>query len=256
VVVRWAARRATHRLSPVATALSPEGVKTKADARAALAWLKKRSTKKTRDGLARFGIPAEKALGVPMNQIHVLAKQLGRDHELAAALWASDVYEARLLAAFVEEPAKVTAAQMNRWCRDFDNWAVVDTICFKLFDQTPHAFAKVEEWVEHTGEFQKRAGFVLMACVAAHNETATDAHFRRWLPLVERGASDERNFVKKGVSWALRMLGRQSAALHAESVKLAQRLAASATPAAKWVGRDALRDLTKPAVSKRFKATK
>jgi 3-methyladenine DNA glycosylase AlkD len=233
-------------------AVSPHRVKTEADPRAALAWLKKHSTKKNRDGLARYGIPADKALGVPMNQIHLLAKQLGRDHALAAALWATEVYEARLLAAFVDEPAKVTAAQMDRWCRDFDNWAVVDTMCFKLFDRTPHAFAKVEAWVDLTGEFQKRAGFVLMACLAAHNEHATEAHFRRWLSRIERGASDERNFVKKGVSWALRMIGRQSASLHAESVKLAHRLAAASEPAARWVGRDALRDLTKPAVLKKI----
>jgi 3-methyladenine DNA glycosylase AlkD len=157
-----------------------------------------------------------------------------------------------LLAAFVDEPARVTPAQMDRWCRDFDNWAVVDTICFKLFDQTPHAFAKVEKWVALTGEFQKRAGFVLMACLAAHNDEATETHFRRWLPLIERGARDERNFVKKGVSWALRMVGRQSPAMYAAAVELAEHLAAASDPTAKWVGRDALRDLTKPAVRKKF----
>src|SRR4030095_13345697 len=148
---------------------------------AVLTSLEKLSNKRIREQMGpRFGIHVKQALGISMADIQKLGRTIGRDHELALALWETGWYEARLLAAFVDEPAKVTSAQMDRWCRDFDNWGVVDTVCFKLFDQTPHAFAKVKRWVELTGEFQKRAGFVLMACVAAHNETAGDAHFRRW----------------------------------------------------------------------------
>jgi 3-methyladenine DNA glycosylase AlkD len=222
------------------------------NAQTALTLLKRHATQSTRDGMARYGIPSDHALGVPMNKIQQVALQLGRDHALAAALWATGVYEARLLASLVDDPAKVTPAQMERWCRDFDNWAVVDTVCFKLFDQSPHAFAKIEQWHDRTGEFQKRAGYVLMACVAAHNDTATDTHFRRWLPFIERGARDDRNFVKKGVSWALRMIGRQSAPLHAAAVALARKLSASPQPAPRWIGQDALRELTSSAMQKRF----
>ena len=202
--------------------------------------------------MARYGLPSDKALGVPMGQVHQLAKQLGRDHRLAAALWETGVYEARLLCAFVDEPAKVTPAQMERWCRDFDNWAVVDTVCFKLFDQTPHAFAKVEQWHDHEEEFQKRAGFVLLACLAGHDETSDDAVFHRYLPLIERGASDPRNFVKKGVSWALRRIGWRSLPLNQAALALARNLADSNISSARWVGKDVVRDITMPVVQKRF----
>ncbi len=201
-----------------------------------------------RDGLARYGIQAPKAFGVPMAKIQKLAKQLGRDHQLAAALWKSGWYDARLLAAYVDEPEKVTAAQMDRWCRDFDNWGIADTVCFVLFDRTPHAFAKVAKWSRLSGEFQRRAGFALLASLAGHDKTSGDEAFRRGFELIEKAAADQRNFVKKGVSWALRMVGRRSLALHREAVDLARRLSVSADPTERWLGKDALRDLGKPAV--------
>lgn len=219
---------------------------------AALAWLKHNASEKVRDGMARYGIPSDKALGVSVGSIQKLAKQLGKDHALAEALWATDVYEARLLVSYVGEPAQLTPAQMDRWCRDFDNWGVVDTICFVLFDRTPLAWKKVEPWSKKTGEFQKRAGYVLLACLAAHDAEAEDAKFLRLLPLIEQGAEDERNFVKKGVSWALRMIGRRNAVLNVAAVDLARRLAATDEPAARWIGKDAVRELTSPAVQKKI----
>jgi 3-methyladenine DNA glycosylase AlkD len=151
-----------------------------------------------------------------------------------------------MLTAFVAEPARVTPAQMDRWCRDFDNWAICDTLCFHLFDRTPHAFAKVEQWSDKRAEFEKRAAFALLASVAGHDKMAGDEAFLATLPLIERAATDERNFVKKGVSWALRRIGRRNRALNAAATQVAERLAASADATARWIGKDALRDITKP----------
>lgn len=224
------------------------------DAPSALAWLKRHSSQKVRDGMARYGLPSDHALGVSVGTIQKLAKQLGRDHALADELWATSCYEARLLAAFVGEPAKLTPALMEKWCRDFDNWGVVDTVCFKLFDQSPHAWKKVEPWSKRKDEFQKRAGVVLLACLAGHDRTAGDDAFLRCLPAVERAAADERNFVKKGVSWALRMVGRRNAKLHAAALASARRLEGSASPGARWVAKDVIRELTSPAVVRKVAA--
>ena len=210
---------------------------------AALRWLKRHGTKRTREGMARYGIPADHALGVTVADLHVLAKRLGRNHELAAALWNTGWYEARMLTAFIDEPARVTRAQMDRWCRDFDSWALCDTLCFHLFDRTPHAWAKVAQWSNRRAEFVKRAAFALIASLAAHDKRSGDTPFLESLRLIERAASDERNFVKKGVSWALRGVGRRNAALHAPALAVAGRLAQSDAAACRWVGKDALRDL-------------
>jgi 3-methyladenine DNA glycosylase AlkD len=221
------------------------GESAEVQAKAALAELKRLSSAKVRDGMVRYGLPNDKALGVPVGAIMKLGKKLGRSQALAEALWETDVYEARLLVAFVGEPGKLTPALMDRWCRDFDNWGVVDTVCFKLFDQSPHGWSRVEKWAKLQGEQQRRAGFVMLACLAAHAKDATDEQFRKFLPLIEWGATDERNFVKKGVSWALRMVGRKSPALLKECLGLAKRLAASDDPTSRWVGKEALRDLGK-----------
>lgn len=213
-----------------------------------LAQLERRGSRRNREGMARYGIVAEKVFGVSVGALRTLAKQLGRDHELALALWDSGWYEARMLTAFVDEPARVTPAQMDRWCRDFDNWAICDALCFHLFDKTPHAFGKVAQWAKRKAELEKRAAFALLAALAAHDKAAADEAFLRSLPLVERAAIDPRNFVKKGVSWALRGIGHRNAALHAAAVELARRLAASPDATARWVGKDTLRDVMRPLV--------
>ena len=226
----------------------------KDEVQSVLTWLERRGTKKNRDGMARYAIPSDNAFGVSVADIRALGKRLGRNHELAAALWDTGWYEARMLTSFVDEPARVTPAQMDRWCRDFDNWAICDTLCFHLFDKTPHAWAKVEQWSDEREEFVKRAAFALLASLAGHDKHSGDDAFARCLPLIERAAPDERNFVKKGVSWALRGIGHRNPALHAAAVTLAQRLSASPQAAARWVGKDALRDLTRPAVVRRLAA--
>ena len=221
-----------------------------AQVQAALAWLEKKSTARDRDNMSRFGIETDKAFGVSVSNIQVLAKQLGRSHELAAALWETGWYEARMLSSFVDEPERVTAAQMDRWCRDFDNWGICDTVCFHLFDRTPHAWTKVAQWAGRRDEFVKRASFALLASLAGHDKKATDEQFLKTLPLIERAATDDRNFVKKGVSWALRRIGTRNATLKATALELARRLADLPDPASRWVGKDTLRDLTREKKSK------
>jgi 3-methyladenine DNA glycosylase AlkD len=201
--------------------------------------------------MARFAIPSHKAYGVSMTTMRPLIKRLGKNHELAAALWEADRHETRILAALVDDPALVTPTQMNRWCRDFDSWAVCDAVCFHLFDRTPHAFRKVDQWAARRDEFVKRAAFALLASLALHDKKASDDEFLR-LPLIEQAASDGRNFVKKAVNWALRQIGKRNLALNAAAVVVAQRLATSAGPTVRWVGKDALRELTSAAVAGRF----
>jgi len=224
------------------------------DIKDVVAQLKRLATKKTLDGMARYGLPSDNAFGVSVGDIQRLGKQLGRSHELAEALWKTGHYEARMLAAFVDEIERVTPTQMDRWCKDFDNWGTTDTACFALFDRSPHAWKMVGKWVKQEGEFQKRAGFVLIACLAQHDKTAKDAAFVKFLPMIEKGANDHRNFVKKGVSWALRGIGHRSRAMHAAAIKTANRLAKSENATARWIGRDALKDITRPAVIKKVKS--
>ncbi|HSQ21026.1 MAG TPA: DNA alkylation repair protein [Blastocatellia bacterium] len=202
----------------------------------------------------RYGIYTTKAFGVSMANMQKVARPLGRNHELAAALWDTGWYEARMLTSFVDEPELVTPAQMDRWCGDFDNWGICDTLCFHLFDRTPHAWHKVAQWSHRKSEFVKRAAFALLACLALHDKQASDRWFVDGLLLIERAATDERNFVKKGVSWALRAIGRRNTSLNSAAVTLARRLADSTSPAARWVGNDALRDITSSVVTKRLAA--
>jgi 3-methyladenine DNA glycosylase AlkD len=217
----------------------------------ALTWLRQHATRANRDGLARFAIPSGKALGVSMGDIQALARQLGRDHALALALWETDIYEARMLTAYVDEPDRVTAAQMDRWCRDFDNWATCDTLCFALWDRTPHAWKKVPQWAGRRDEFVKRAGFALLASLALHDKSEAEMPFLEGLRLIEREATDARNFVKKAVNWALRAIGgKRNPTLKAAALEVAARLAASDDATARWVGKDALRQLGKRAAKK------
>ena len=195
------------------------------------------------EGMARFGIPSEGALGVRVGALRALAKELGRHHPLAQDLWHTEIYEARMLACFVDDPACVDIAQMDRWAADFDSWALCDTACFHLFDKTPHAFGRVLSWAERPEEFVRRGAFALLASLALHGKKLPDETFAPGLALIE-AADDERNFVKKAVSWALRGIGkRKSPALKESALAVAERLAASPSRAQRWVGKDALKEL-------------
>jgi 3-methyladenine DNA glycosylase AlkD len=222
------------------------------DAAETLAWLERKGTRRAVEAMARYAIVAPRAFGVSVGALRDFARRNGKDHRLAADLWASGWYEARMLATMVDDPAQVTRRQMNAWAADFDNWAICDTACFHLFDRTPFAYDKAAEWARSPREFVRRAGFALMASLAVHDKAAPPARYRPFLALVEAYAGDERNFVKKGVSWALRTIGRRDPALHEGALGLAERLAESAEPAARWVGHDARRDLGKAAVRARL----
>lgn len=215
---------------------------------AVLKWLERKGTRRYKGGLARYGIVTPKAFGVPVGTMLKFAKEHGKDHALAAALWKSGWYEARLLAAMLDDPEQVTRAQMEAWVKDLDNWGVCDTVCWHLFDYTPFAWEKLRKWSASPREFVKRAAFAMIAGQAGHNKTATEAEFLALFPIIEKGAVDERNFVRKAVSWALRRIGHRSLPLHTAAVELAGRLAASETLSCRWVGKDALRDLSRPAV--------
>lgn len=217
-----------------------------------LRWLERRGTRRHRIGLARYGITTARAFGVPVGTLQALRKRIGRDQQLSLDLWRSGWLEARLLAALVGDPQQVTRRQMDAWARSFENWATCDAACFHLFDKTAHAWAKVVQWAKAKREFEKRGAFALLASLALHDKGAADAVFTALLPVVEREAGDERNFVKKAVSWALRGIGKRNRELHAAATAVARRLAASAEAPRRWVGKDALRDLGRAQVKARL----
>lgn len=216
-----------------------------------LAWLERRGSRRNVEGMARYGIVSEKVFGISVADLRRKAKEIGQDHALAFELWDTGWYEARMLAAFLADPAAITVSQMDRWARDFDNWAITDTACFSLFDRSPHAWSRVDRWAARQAEFVRRAGFALLASMALHDRDGDDADYRARLPLIRKHAADPRNFVKKGVSWALHSIGCRSPDLHAAALELALDLAASQDAAERWVGRDALAKLRSPATQKR-----
>jgi 3-methyladenine DNA glycosylase AlkD len=235
------------------------------DPTAILADLAARGSEANRAGMARYGIKVDDAYGVSVTELRRFAKQIGRDHDLALALWRTGNHEARLLAAFVDEPARVDAGQMERWAADFDSWDVCDEVTTDLFDQTPLGWTKAAEWATRPEEFVKRAGFALMAGLAVHDKSAGDEAFLGLLAAIESGAFDERNFVRKAVNWALRNIGKRNRALHEACLACALRIRAAAderagaprggdaaTRAARWVASDALRELRSPKVLARL----
>lgn len=203
-------------------------------------------------GMARFGINPEHTLGIAIPVLRKLAKEAGRDHALAQELWASGIHEARILAAFVDDPRRVTPEQMDAWVEEFDSWDVCDQVCCNLFDRTPWAYQKAAAWSAREEEFVKRAGFALMAALAWHDKKAPDDALAAFLPLIQREAGDGRNYVKKAVNWALRQIGKRSQHLNALAVQAAQETAQTDSKAARWVAADALRELTSAAVQGRL----
>jgi 3-methyladenine DNA glycosylase AlkD len=216
---------------------------TKTEVDDVVAWLKRNAKPSVRAGMARYALPADKALGIAVGDLRKFAKTKGRNHDLALGLWATDIYEARMLATFIDDPALVTPAQMDAWARDFDSWGICDTACFHLFDKTPHAWKKIDLWSSRKSEFVKRGSFALLASVALHDKKAPDEPFLKGLKLIEREATDARNFVWKAVNWALRGIGKRNPALRKASIAVAQRLADSDDQPSRWVGKDALRKL-------------
>ncbi len=202
--------------------------------------------------MARFGVHVEKAHGISMPVLRKLAREIGTNHSLAQQLWATGIHEARILAGLVDDPARVTSSQMERWARDFNAWDIVDGSCGNLFVYAAPAWQKVVEWSRRGPEYEKRAGFAMMAFLAVHDKKAPDAQFVRLLPIIRRHASDERNFVKKAVNWALRQIGKRNARLNRLAIRTAKQIRLSNSSAARWVAADALRELTSAAVQRRL----
>ena len=220
-----------------------------------VAEIKRRGDRKAITGMARFGIQTSKAFGVSVPQLRELSRKIGKNHELAQRLWRTGIHEARILAGMIEEPARVTEDQMEEWASDFDSWDVVDGSCGNLFDKTPFAVGKAREWSMRREEYVKRAGFVLMAELAVHDKKVSDRTFLEFLPLIIKESSDDRNFVKKAVNWALRQIGKRNMALNKASIRAANTIQKQDSRSAKWIAADALRELASPQVQKRLRST-
>jgi 3-methyladenine DNA glycosylase AlkD len=208
-----------------------------------IALLKKNSNPKNIAGMARFGINPKNTLGISIPFLRALAKKIGKDHELAQQLWKTKIHEARLLASFIDDYKLVTAKQMESWVKDFDSWDICDQVCSNLFDRTPYAYRKARQWAKSNKEYVRRAGFVMMACLAVHDKKAPDKKLLQFFPLIEKYATDERNFVKKAVNWALRQIGKRRPGLRKTAISLARKLAEGKSPSSRWIGKDALREL-------------
>jgi 3-methyladenine DNA glycosylase AlkD len=195
------------------------------------------------EGMRRYGIAADKAFGVNIPKIRNLAKQLKHHHKLAQELWETGIHEARILAFLIDDPKEVTIAQMEKWVREINSWDICDGCMSNLFDKTPFAYKKAIEWSRREEEFEKRAGFVLMATLSVHDKKEDDKKFLQFFPRIEKEAKDERNFVKKAVNWALRQIGKRSWYLHGEAIKAAERIYKQEYKSAKWIAADALREL-------------
>lgn len=217
-----------------------------------IARLKSQANSQNVKGMARYGISTANTLGVPVPVLRELAKANKKNHTLAIDLWKSGIHEARILAAFVDDPKQVTERQMEEWVVAFDSWDVCDQVCCHLFDRSPFAYDKAAAWALRDEEFVKRAGFVLMAGLAVHDKQAANDTFAPFFELIRTQAADERNFVKKAANWALRQMGKRGPGLHARAVTLCEELILSDSKAARWIGRDALHELTGDTMNKKY----
>jgi 3-methyladenine DNA glycosylase AlkD len=214
--------------------------------------LKSRANPRNVEGMARYGINPDMALGITVTELRKVAREIGKDHSLALELWGTGIHEARILAAIIDDPALVTRAQMELWVKGFNSWDLCDQACTCLFDMTPFAFEKAVEWSHRRGEFVKRAGFALMAGLAVHHESGSDADFLPFLEHIEREAVDERHYVKKGVNWALRNIGKRSKSLNRAAIRSAIKISKVDSRSARWIASDALRELRSEAVLRRL----
>ena len=215
--------------------------------------LKSLSNPEAVKGMARYGINPENNLGVSIYKLRPIAKKIGKDHNLALNLWASGIHDARLLACFVDDPSKVTGEQMNSWTKDFDSWDICDQACTSLFDLTPLAWQKIFEWAEREEEFIKRGAFSLIAGLSVHDKKANDKRFEQFTQLIKKHSTDERNYVKKAVNWALRNIGKRNLTLNKQMIKLAEEILKIDSKTARWIAKDALRELASEKIQKRLK---
>ena len=208
--------------------------------------LRKHYSKKNIEGMKRFGITGGEMIGGPnIYELRKMAKTIGKNHNIAQELWDTNIHEARILAGYVDNPEEVTEKQMDEWVNDFYSWDICDQVCSNLFDQTRYGKKKMLEWMKSEKEFVRRAGFVMIACYAVHDKKAKDAEFEKYFPLIKKYSTDERNFVRKAVNWALRQTGKRNTELRKKAIKIAQELSESTNKTARWIGKDAYRELAK-----------
>jgi len=223
-----------------------------ASADAVLQQLRDKGSEKNVDGMGKFGMATDQRLGVPVPEMRKIAKGIGKDHELALELWETGVQEARIVASMIALPEEVTEAQMETWVVDFNSWDVCDQVCLNLFDKSDFTDTKIKEWSTREEEFVKRAAYALIAGVAWHDKQAPDARFIGYLPVIMSGADDNRNFVKKSVSWALRHIGKRNPELNKAAIKTAKEIQKIDSKAARWVSSDVIRELQSEKVQARL----
>jgi 3-methyladenine DNA glycosylase AlkD len=204
-------------------------------------------------GMAKYGMTVEQRLGVSVPDMRKLAKEIGRDHKLALDLWRTGIAEARIVAGMIDDPAKLTDEQMEDWVKGINSWDVCDQVCMNLFEKNQLAWKKIVDWSEREEEFVKRTAFSLIACLAWHDKKASDEKFIELLPVIIRGATDERNFVKKAVNWALRNIGKRNLKLNEAAINAAKEIQRLDSKAARWIAADAIRELESDAIRSRLR---
>ncbi len=220
---------------------------------AILTMLYSKANPKNVEGMARYGIKSTgKALGISTPYLRSLKKSIGKNHDLALDLWQTGILEARILAAFIADPKLMKKTVINLWVRDFDNWAICDGVCLHCFRYTSFAHDLATAWPKRKEEFIRRAGFTMMATLAVGDKKSGDRVFLRYLSLVKKYSTDERNYVKKAVNWALRQIGKRNLKLNATAIKVAKEIHKLNSPSAKWIASDALRELQNAKVQKRL----
>jgi 3-methyladenine DNA glycosylase AlkD len=214
------------------------------------------STPEDVEGMARFGIKTKKAYGVRMPELRRMARETGKNHELAEKLWKHGYSETKIMASMIDDPQIVTEEQMENWVVEFDSWDICDQCCMNLFRKTPFAYKKVYEWSEREEEFVKRAAFTLIATLAVHDKKVDDSEFEKFFPIIIRESNDDRNFVKKAVNWALRQIGKRNLNLNKKSIIIAEKINKENFKSAKWIAKDALRELKSEKIQEKLKNKK
>ncbi len=214
--------------------------------------IKSNKNTKNIEGMKRFAITGKEVYGVPMPELRKIAKEAGKNHKLALKLWDSGIYEGRILACMIEDPKKITKKQADKWVGEFDSWAICDCCCGDLIDKTDFAYKKVKEWAKSDKEFVRRAAFATIAWLAVHDKKAGDKKLEQFLPLIKKYSTDERNFVKKAVNWSLRQIGKRNKKLNKKAIKLAEEMERNENKTARWIAKDALRELKSEKIKKRI----
>lgn len=218
--------------------------------------LKSMGKPKNVEGMARYGINPKNNLGISIYQLRPMAKEIGKNHDLALKLWDSGIHDARLLACFIDETDKLTSEQMDSWAKDFDSWDICDQACTSLFDLNPIAWKKVFQWSKREEEFVKRGAFSIIAGLAVHDKKADNKKFEEFFPIIIRESTDERNYVKKAVNWALRNIGKRNIYLNKKAIKTAEEIKKIDSKSSRWIANDAIRELTSEKIQIKLKNKK